>query len=255
MIIINAGVPRSGTVLVNAWVRHLIDRPTRQENLAGDGLEGRLRAVLAEPHDDDVVIVHAHDWTEPTLDLVGTRTGFLNVRDPRDVAISLAALHDLTLAEAAAVTLDAFASFQMAVRRTSWMVLRYETLVSDPATLLRCVAEEIGACPSAERLAEILAATSADRHARIMRRVASGSGPRRAVNNPRRTLFEDPSTLINDRHIQSGAIGRWRTELSRADAAALGDALAGPIRACGYNRTRAHSSTPEPTEGPPARQR
>ncbi len=52
--------------------------------------------------------------------------------------------------------------------------------------------------------------------------------------NTNRVLVEDPRTLINDRHIQSGASGRWRQELSEAERNAANERFAGLIQRYGY---------------------
>ena len=127
--------------------------------------------------------------------------------------MSLRTLHDLPLAEAVELMLRYFDVFEACAADTGWRLIRYEDLVTNPARMAQEIAGELGLARSAIEIEAVLANSSRDRHTSVMRQVADGRLPNvRHRPNRYRVLTEDPQTLINDRHIQSGAIGRWRGE-------------------------------------------
>jgi len=89
--------------------------------------------------------------------------------------------------------------------------------------------------PSEDQIARIVEATSVQQHRKIMEDVAQETLPGvRVLPTQTRTLREDPETLINDRHIQSGATGRWRQELSDEQRAIVTEALKPFVDKLGY---------------------
>ena len=221
MIVLNAGVPRSGTVLVNAILRKLFEGagvPVAQANLHGPELPQLVRRLRETGQDrHKTVIVHTHSWDNETAALLkGSAhfTGFLNYRDPRDVCVSLMRLHDHDFETAAQMTEASFRIFEAMARSADVMVIPYETLIVNQQALIFQIARRLGLWPGLDRVAEIEAETSLDRHRSVMEKVQARELDRLAErHNTNRVLVEDPDTLINDRHIQSGAYGRWRKEL------------------------------------------
>ncbi len=53
--------------------------------------------------------------------------------------------------------------------------------------------------------------------------------------NRHRVLVEDVRTLINDRHIQSGASGRWRGELTEDQQKTINERFAPLLQRYGYD--------------------
>lgn len=221
MIILNAGVPRSGTVLVNAILRELFKGngiPTAQANPHGPDLPRVIRQLQRTGQDRHrTIMVHTHSWDGETARLLKGSphvTAFLNYRDPRDVCVSLMRLHDHDFDTAAQMTEGSFQLFDACAASMDPMVIPYELLAADKPGHIFQIARRLGLWPGMDRIAEVERATSIDRHREVMEKVQAGEIDNLARRrNSKRTLVEDPATLINDRHIQSGVAGRWRTEL------------------------------------------
>ncbi len=218
MIIFNAGVPRSGTVYVNAIIRNLIGGPVVQANPHGPELFPTVNQLVREAHTRAIpAIVHTHSWDPATSALVRQHNdvaGFLNYRDPRDACVSMMKMHDLSLDEAASEIIECYSVFEVTGAETGWLLIRYETLVTHPVQVVSRMASELGLERGIEAISSALEASSLDRHRAVMQAVADGRQLSiRQRKNRYRILHEDAETLITDRHIQSGAIGRWRTEL------------------------------------------
>lgn len=92
--------------------------------------------------------------------------------------------------------------------------IRYEELVASVPAAIAEIAAALGLQTTEAEIAQIHAETSPDRHADVMRKVAAAGPGSRRIETMRRVMHEDPVTLINDRHIQSGQAGRWRSELT-----------------------------------------
>jgi len=61
MIVLNSGIPRSGTVLVNAIVRKVLEGRGEVESLNPPASPGEmLREVMGRGHADRFVIFHCH---------------------------------------------------------------------------------------------------------------------------------------------------------------------------------------------------
>ena len=223
MIVFNAGVPRSGTVLLGAIVRNLFEGQgiaVTQHNPHGPQLP-QLMARLSESADEKVGVhlVHTHNWwdgmdqwiSDPNRDV----TGFLCHRYPRDVCVSLMRLHDQTFEEASNLTLGCYAHFSWMRAETAWPLVDYRDMKTGKQQQIRRIASHLGIQVSNDRVHEIDEATSVERHREIMNRVRDGKVARIIEHhNKRRVLREDADSLINDRHIQSGELGRWRLELT-----------------------------------------
>ena len=221
MIVLNAGVPRSGTVLVNAILRKLFEGAGvayGQANPHGAELP-KLTRHLRETGQDrhKTIIVHTHSWDNQTAAmLAGSEhfVGFANYRDPRDVCVSLMRLHEHDFETAAQMVEASFKLYEATVRSAEVMTIAYELLSASPAAHIHQIAGRLGLRIGLDRVAGIEAETSIDHHRSVMEKVQAGTLDKLARRqNTHRVLVEDTETLINDRHIQSGAQGRWRSEL------------------------------------------
>lgn len=242
MIIFNAGVPRSGTVLVNAILRQIFEANgirIAQANPHGEALPRLIRTLQRTAQDRyKTVLVHTHSWdgeTDAMLRGSPFVTGFVNYRDPRDVCVSLMRLHDHDFDTAARMTLGAFQTFDTMAHQTDLMILPYERLIADKPGHIFQIAQRLGFWLGQDQVDRIDDATSVDRHKAVMEKVQAGTidGLARRQNT-NRVLVEDPKTLINDRHIQSGASGRWRQELSEADQNAANERFADLLKRYGF---------------------
>ena len=222
MLILNTGVPRSGTVLVNAMIRAFLRQQgivPGQANPHGNQLSQLCNALLRSgTYRHKPILIHTHSWDRDTAGLLAGNphvATFANYRDPRDVCVSIIKLHELAFETAMdAVTLY-FQEFEATVRDTNAMVIPYELLVSGKQGFAFQIARHIGFWPTFAQIDEVCEETSVERHRQVMDDVNSGAAKNVVERqNRHRTLREDPRTLINDRHIQSGATGRWRAELT-----------------------------------------
>ena len=242
MIVFNAGVPRSGTVLVNAILRQIFEANgirIAQANPHGEALPRLIRTLQRTAQDRyKTVLVHTHSWDAEAARLTRGSpfvTGFINYRDPRDVCVSLMRLHDHDFETAAKMTLASFRIFDAMAHEEDLMVLPYERLVADKPGHIFQIAHRLGFWLGQDQVDRIDAETSVDRHKAVMEKVQAGETEGLARrNNTNRVLVEDPKTLINDRHIQSGASGRWRRELSDADQTAANECFADLLKRYGY---------------------
>ena len=242
MIILNAGIPRSGTVLVNAMLRQLLlaeKVPVSVTNVSKSKLISVLKSLRRSGRERHrATLVHLHTWTaEATQLLSGSAwvTAFANYRDPRDVCVSLMRLHDHLLDEAAALTSISFDHFERFVSEIDPLIIPYELLVSSPKAHIFQIARHLGFWPGQQLVAEIERETSIEKHSQIMKQVQDRQLPKLITReNYRRTLFEDPHTMISDRHIQSGQSGRWKSELSPDDQARLTERFLPLLELYGY---------------------
>lgn len=243
MLIINGGYPRSGTVLVGAIICAVL----RLQGRTWERYNPQERRELPEfankvrdwPDDGAALLIHTHIADAPVLRAVAERQDalvFWNHRDPRDVFVSLRALHDLPL-ERAIMAVQVYARVNQLVAQTKLALhLRYEAFTQDPPGLVAEVATHMGVVLSTDQIAEIARETSVRQHRKIMEEVAQESHPGvRVIPTRNRNLREDPETLINDRHIQSGAAGRWRTELTTDEQAIVAEKLGPFAQELGYS--------------------
>lgn len=242
MIILNAGIPRSGTVLVNAILRQILKitgAPVSQANPHGDELPRVIRGLQRSGKDKHrSVLLHLHTWHAEATRLLSDSpfvTGFINFRDPRDVCVSLMRLHDHDLETAAEMTTNSFTQFEYIIDALDLMVIPYELMVRDPAAHIFQIGQRLGVWLSMEDIERIQHETSVEKHEAIMKQVQDGKlDSLQKRPNRNRTLVEDTRSLINDRHIQSGVSGRWRTELNEADQARLNELFAPLVQRFGY---------------------
>ena len=241
MLIVNGGLPRSGTVLVGTMICEILriqgylwQRYNPQERRHLPQFADRVRSW---PSGQTALLVHTHVADQAVLNLLAGRRDaavFWNHRDPRDVAVSLRKLHDMPL-DRAIIAVQVYAGIEQVVMQSGLAVrLRYEDIIKDPADLVGKIAAALDADLSPGRIAEIVEKTSIDRHRKIMRKLADGGDGARTLTTINRPLREDPDTLINDRHIQSGTSGRWRQELSPEEQQMVDDALRPFAKALGY---------------------
>ena len=242
MIILNAGVPRSGTVLVNSIVRGLLagvaDEVT-QTNPHGIELVQLVRRLQDTGGDRyRTTLVHTHSWgPEVARRLAGSAylCALVNYRDPRDICVSMMRLHEHDLETTVKIVLQSWELMEDCLRDVDAMVIPYELLVAHRPAFVFQIARRLGYTPGMAEVDRIVEATDISRHRAVMERVQAGQieGLQRRQNR-NRTLAEDPETLINDRHIQSGATGRWREELTSDQQGVVCERFASILSRYGY---------------------
>lgn len=241
MILINGGLPRSGTVLVGAILRELCLADGRTVETLNPS-ERRHMAELAARigyHDGDVLLVHTHlsdAGVHAALAARGDAVVFWSHRDPRDCLVSLMRLHEMDIEDALHAMEVYLAARDGIISACEVEVLTYEGIVGDPVALVVRLAMRSGLPCDRVLAGRIAAATSPEAHAAVMRGLTADAPGVRSIRTLRRTILEDSQSLVNDRHIQSGRSGRWHRELSVEDAAHATARLAPWLDRLGYAR-------------------
>lgn len=241
MLIINGGIPRSGTVLIGNMVRLMLEnrgipwaRYNPQERRDMPAFLDVVQTAPSKP----ALIVHTHLITPDIAEAIVARQDAVllwNHRDPRDALVSLAKLHDLDLPNAIrAIRIYAQAG-EIALNTQGCIQIRYDALTASPTDHIDRLARALGLQLAPTEADELNAQTSLRAHGAVMGLLRDGSLPNaRTLKTMRRSMREDSTTLINDRHIQSGKNGRWRAELTENQQTRVQDALAHWINAFGY---------------------
>ncbi len=108
MLIINGGLPRSGTVLTGRIISEVLRHYSCQvENINLDSVNRVAKFVKRAVHSGIAnyknIVLHTHSWADgefnEALSLGNTKI-FWNYRDPRDILVSLMKLHDLSYDDA-----------------------------------------------------------------------------------------------------------------------------------------------------------
>lgn len=221
MFIVHGGLPRSGTVLVGTIIRALLFRRghgfTRlapQERRDLPRYADLIRTRAATP----ATLSHTHLIDRACIAALAGRedaTVFWNYREPRDVLISLMRLHALDF-DHALRSVEIFLRSEREVANAGLGIrLRYEDLVADPTRHVLLIAGAAGLDVGPEDAEQIAAETAPEQHRAVMLGLRDGVVPnQRTLPTLHGPLREDPDTLINEHHIQSGAAGRWRNELT-----------------------------------------
>ncbi|MGB0800103.1 MAG: hypothetical protein ACPGRD_12370, partial [Planktomarina sp.] len=211
MILLNAGLPRSGTILVNTIMRGILNAqkiPFAVHNPNHADLPKILsRITNSQSFKWQTHLIHLHTW-DATSNAIYDRFPdhfmvTVNRRDPRDCAVSMAKLHELPM-ERAAQNIAAFQS-QMAFlqSRTHALPLRYEYLTKAKSGYIDQIAMHMGFTLTPTQLQTIDDDTNKDKIQAMAQAVADGDVPTRGIKGSQRILKEHAETHINDRHIQS----------------------------------------------------
>ena len=242
MFIVNGGIPRSGTVLVGEIIRALLHR-RGLEVLRYNPQERRhlpeFANKISEAPVNATTLVHTHLIDQTCLDALTARDDavvFWNHRDPRDALVSLIRLHDMPL-EQALLSMEVYlTAADLPKRWGKALGIRYERLVANVDQHVLGIANTLGYEAQPSEIASIREATTPDAHAKIMRKLQKGTvDETRHIRTLYRDMREDKETLINDRHLQSGQHGRWKTELSPEDAQIVNERLGRWIEGYGYD--------------------
>ena len=221
MIVLNMGIPRSGTVWAfnvfrAVWDLAGLEFRTEQWNSERD-VKDHLPGISAAEN----VLIHTHDFTEDVNSLArrpGVRS-FFSYRDPRDVVVSQMKLHDVPFTVAEEMTAFAYKSLPGAMTVPRIMFLPYDHIVAHAPALIFQMAARLDILLNCQKMNQIAEATSSERHRRTMDELnkqtgSTSSSPIGSLNTGARDIRYWKASLITDRHIQSGRTGRWRDELT-----------------------------------------
>ncbi len=242
MLIINGGMPRSGTVLVGNLIRLMLERrgigwrrfnPQERRHLPS------LLKLAQTPIAKGAIIVHTHLINAEIIGHLERRNDTVmlwNHRDPRDALVSLMQLHDLSLEDGIKALRVYGHATEIAHTAPSVLKITYERLIEDLAGHILEFASQMQFELQPGEIDDLARSTSPKAHSGVMQQLNDNTlAQTRTVPTKRRVMREDPKTLINDRHIQSGRIGRWHTELPSDEHHDVNGKLAHWIRLLGYD--------------------
>ncbi|MGB0799919.1 MAG: hypothetical protein ACPGRD_11440 [Planktomarina sp.] len=184
-------------------------------------------------------VIHMHTW-DPASNAIFERfpdlfLGTVNMRDPRDCAVSMAHVHDQPIETACKNIANYHGQLRYFRARTKPLMIRYENLVASKTAYIDQIALHMGFNLTPAQVRQIDGDTTADKAKEVADKVATGKGPIRTVGGRTRVLREHADSFINDRHIQSGKSGRWLTETSDVDQAHLDEILTPIAVSLGYH--------------------
>lgn len=215
MLIVNGGLPRSGTVLVGlilqeVFAHHKLD--FLSVNLHGDSLRSFVENYGSSPRSQYVnYLIHTHTWS----DYFSHNNGivFWNHRHPLDALVSIMELHDKTYEEGLKFMIASINDGKFMEDRPRFSI-PYELLTQHQEAYVNCIANLIGLPMHAKMCSSISDALSL---AKVKNKVSQISSTeyidKRYIKNSKRTMIEDSKTFLNDRHIQNGKYMRYKSEL------------------------------------------
>ncbi len=200
----------------------------------GRAVEGQF-AILAgdlrpDPGPDVLVVVKTHEVEAADEARLARRASaiIMSLRDPRDATASLMTYmkHDFDAALARVANAAAACALRYDDPRT--LVLRYEDRFTERPETLDRIAATFGRTLDDELRARLFAATRREAVESTIRAVTHLP---RAVHNPQIGDVVDPVTQWHAHHAgRTGEIGRWRRELTPAQAEAVMRATERPMR-------------------------
>lgn len=241
MIVLNFGIPRSGTTWVYNVVRHILERFDRGYTTVNANKPKEVDQALAE-HDEQLhLLMHFHDLTQKSLDcaLQPKTISICNYRDPRDVVVSQMNLHDATFEIAIKMTDAAFMNLKIALNIPHLILIPYPFIQDHPASIIFQIGVKMEVILTPNCIDRIIAATDIEKHKKIMAEVrravsASDTTGLQKTFTGNRMIYGDKESLINDRHIQSGRSGRWRDELTDPQKEIVNQAFADTLKVFGF---------------------
>lgn len=230
MIIGNLGVPRSATILVLSMLRAILtlrNIPFAAENVHGDSIDAAINRYYAGEYEGKHLIIHAHMVTPTLLQEIAKPENavFFNVRDPRDVVVSLQKLHDFSLDVAIDQVQGYFAVLRSLQGIQNVRILPYDQIIGYRKKCIIYIAERLGLSLTEEEVDNVYNDTTQEKHAQIMSQVNKNEIDVISRQNSRRVLKESKEFFITDRHIQSGKQGRFREELTPEQQQQVEEAL------------------------------
>ncbi len=220
MLILNGGMPRSGTVWVFNVIADIVgrlnDAPLAKLHAnTTDALDKALDTHQPHRH----TLIHHHDITPKMIETANATPGtvcLFNFRDPRDVVVSQMKLQETPFEGALEITIRACNTFMEAFKVDNVFPMPYPLITEAPAAVIHSIALRLGSFIPLNVIRQIEEAHSMARHKKTMEQVQSGQGMVESEFNGIRHVQWDAKSLITDRHIQSGKNNRWKEELDEA---------------------------------------
>lgn len=239
MIILNMGIPRSGTIWAFNVLRYILNAVQIPHETINANTPAKVNSIIEDLKPGGSLIIHFHDITVSVRQLMNKQDAisFFNYRDPRDVVVSQMHLHDAPFHIATQMTMLAFKNFEVVLQSPGVMLIPYPHIKMHAAALIFQMALRMGKYIDLRTVHEIAEKTSVQKHKRIMKQVnLSGEGGNvQSDFIGKRNIKCDATYLINDRHIQSGVNGRWKHELSTSQQEEVNQIFAPIIKFLGFD--------------------
>lgn len=235
MLILNMGIPRSGTILIHNIIREIL--LLNQIVFTSNNANNVETEEFLDRYDfSSNVIVHTHTVTKSLNKVFSNKDThlFYNFRDPRDVLVSVMKLQDMSFDASIDSVNRYFSDFFQIMKYRKIMLIPYEHLINAVDVFVFQIARNLGFILNMQQVARIAKDTDLSYAKKIMEQVASSETDVQIRHAANREIKEDKATFITDRHIQSGAIGRWRKELDSKQQAVANRKFKQIFRVLGY---------------------
>jgi len=215
VLILAGGTPRSGTT----WLTNIVQNILRAKNIEFQTVNANSPQEIREAILGHVLgqhrVIHFHAVIPLVARLARTQqaTVWYAFRDPGDIVVSQMGLRGVAFGTALKMATAAVNQLNQAIQSPELNLVPYGALLKDPEGHTFQIARSLGFLVSRQEIQEILDACSFDRNKAEVERLDRGEGTFHEQHTATRTIRSNPETLINDRHIQSGKLGRWREEL------------------------------------------
>jgi hypothetical protein len=243
MLILNTGLPRSGTVLTNHVARMIMDMAQRQVISFNTDFETAPQYIARYLNNGQLrwknIMLHMHDWHRDwSLDLRPHRghiVPIMNIRDPRDIAVSLRKLHSCSLAHAVKLVGAYSEQLGLYMRDFDPIMIRYETMMAHKPALIEQIAFALDVTLGPAHIKTIMKQTSVETAQSKVAEIATVDADKvHLIPNTHRVMREDRETHLTDRQIQSGQSGRWRNETTEQEQEFLRKTLTPLVNRFGY---------------------
>ena len=228
MLILAGGTPRSGTT----WLTNIVQNLLKVKSLEFDTVNANSPQEVRNSVLEHVLgrhrVVHFH----AVIPVVGhlarkqQATVWYAFRDPGDIVVSQMGLRNIPFEPALKMTAAAVNQLNQAIQSPEVNLVPYGALMQDPEGHTFQIARSLGMLVKTSEIREVLDACSFERNKAEVERLDRGEGVFHEQHTQTRTIRSNPETLVTDRHIQSGKLGRWREELDEAQQARIEQSFA-----------------------------
>jgi hypothetical protein len=135
-------------------------------------------------------------------------------RDPGDIIVSQMGLRDIGFDQALRMAGAAMVQLQNALQTPAIHLIPYRDIIDSPQACVFQMARSFGFILNVRERAAILESCTFEAKSAEVDRIRRGEGEVTEAVTGTRRIRSNPHTLVTDRHIQSGKLGRWRGELT-----------------------------------------
>jgi|HubBroStandDraft_1064217.scaffolds.fasta_scaffold193458_2 hypothetical protein len=195
-------------------------------------------------------VIKAHTIAHTALDWIttGRAKAVCTYRDPRDCVVSMMTFVGDDMATATRQIADSFDYMRFYQKAGNTLFIRYEEMMADPLGQIEQIARHLNIDVDQATLRQIEFVTNIQSSKKICNDLK---------HRPEEKVFRsgthrvDPVTSLHDNHIFNAKIGRWKEELSDAQAKKLSEFFQPWLVALGYEPIAGVFAKPFETLPPP----